>query len=61
MLCNMIVESKTQRRQVLIIETGKWRVLDVRSMERENQSAENQENHRNLFNLNGTERGKRFW
>ena len=46
MLCNMIAENKTQRRQVLIILN--WKMAS--SMEREKQSAEDQENHRNLFN-----------
>ena len=46
MLCNMIAKNKTQRRQVLIILN--WKMAS--SMEREKQSAEDQENHRNLLN-----------
>ena len=50
MLCNVIADSKTQRRQVLILLNWKMASAHVRSTEREKESAENQENHHNLFN-----------
>ena len=48
MLCNVIADSKTQRRQVLILLNWKMVSAHVRSTERE-ESAENQENHHILF------------